>query len=157
MPLPRPKTHCAITLLVTITNATAPPALTAPSIASAQPASCTPTFNLFIPGTWEITEGADPSAPVGMLKPIAHKLKAEHGSATETYTLPCLASAFDNGKTYPDSKSNALTKAATVLTDTADRCTNTKFTSPATRKAPTLQATSRPRSATVPDRSPPST
>ncbi|WP_094275925.1 cutinase family protein [Rhodococcus sp. OK302] len=127
MPIPRPNARRAVTLLTVATLATSSLALTAPAIASTQ-SGCAATFNLFIPGTWETTEDADPTVPVGILKPIAERLKAEHGTAAEIYTLPYMASAFDNGKTYADSKADALTKAETVLSEVADRCSNTKFT-----------------------------
>ncbi|OYD61321.1 cutinase family protein [Rhodococcus sp. OK302] len=127
MPIPRPNAHCAVTLLTVATLATSSLALTAPAIASTQ-SGCATTFNLFIPGTWEITEDADPTVPVGMLKSIAERLKAEHGTAAQIYTLPYMASAFDNGKTYADSKADALTKANAALSEVADRCSNTKFT-----------------------------
>ncbi|NMM91267.1 cutinase [Rhodococcus sp. SRB_17] len=127
MPIPRPNARRAVTLLVTATVATSSLTLTAPAIASAQSA-CAATFNLFIPGTWETTEDADPTVPVGMLKPIAERLKTEHGTDAEIYTLPYMASAFDNGKTYADSKADALAKAETVLSQISDTCSNTKFT-----------------------------
>ncbi|NMM90393.1 cutinase [Rhodococcus sp. SRB_17] len=127
MPLPRPNARRIITLVVTATVATSSVALTAPAIASAQ-SGCASTFNLFIPGTWETTADADPFVPVGMLKPIAERIKAEHGNAAEIYTLPYMASAFDNGKTYADSKADALTKADAVLSEIADKCSGTKIT-----------------------------
>ncbi len=103
-------------------------ALTAPAIAHADPTGCVATFNLLIPGTWETSGNADPHQPVGILKPVADAITAAHGDRAEVYTLPYMARAFDNGHTYADSKIDALTKAETVLTDVASRCTNTKFT-----------------------------
>ena len=47
-----------------------------------------------------------PSVSIGMLKPIADSLADKHGSAAQIYTLPYMARAFDNGKTYADSKSD---------------------------------------------------
>ncbi|MDV6271316.1 cutinase family protein [Rhodococcus globerulus] len=127
MALPRPKAHRAVTLLVTATVATSSVALTAPPIASAQ-SGCGATFNLFIPGTWETTEDADPSVPVGMLKPVADALKSVHGSEAEIYTLPYMARAFDNGYTYADSKADALAKSKQILTKIENACPKTKFT-----------------------------
>lgn len=89
---------------------------------------CASTFNLFIPGTWETDENADPSQPVGMLKPVADALENTHGSAVEVYTLPYMARAFDNGHTYADSKADAVSKAKQVLADVANSCPRTKFT-----------------------------
>ena len=127
MALPRPKARRAVTLLVTATVATSSVALTAPAIASAQ-SGCGATFNLFIPGTWETTEDADPSVPVGMLKPVADALKTAHGSDAEIYTLPYMARAFDNGHTYADSKADALAKSRQVLSKIENDCPRAKFT-----------------------------
>ncbi|MFD9664380.1 cutinase family protein [Rhodococcus sp. NPDC059968] len=103
-------------------------AVTAPAIAHADPTGCAATFNLLIPGTWETSETADPTHPVGILKPVADAITAAHGDRAKVYTLPYMARAFDNGHTYADSKLDALTKATEVLTDVASACTNTKFT-----------------------------
>ena len=127
MALLRPKARRAVTLLVTATVATSSVALTAPAIASAQ-SGCGATFNLFIPGTWETSESADPEEPVGMLKPVADALKTAHGSDAAIYTLPYMARAFDNGHTYADSKADALTKSRQVLADVEKSCPNTEFT-----------------------------
>lgn len=127
MALPRPKARRAVTLLVTATVATCSVALTAPAIASAQ-SGCGATFNLFIPGTWETSESADPDVPVGMLKPIADALRSAHGSEAEVYTLPYMARAFDNGHTYADSKADALAKSKQILSKVENECPKTKFT-----------------------------
>ncbi|MDV8070851.1 cutinase family protein [Rhodococcus sp. IEGM 1366] len=127
MALPRPKARRAVTLLVTATVATSSVALTAPAIASAQ-SGCGATFNLFIPGTWETSESADPDEPVGMLKPVADALKSAHGSEAEIYTLPYMARAFDNGHTYADSKADALAKSKQILSKVENACPKTKFT-----------------------------
>ena len=127
MALPRPKARRAVTLLVTATVAASSVALTAPAIASAQ-SGCGATFNLFIPGTWETNESADPDVPVGMLKPVADALKSAHGSDAEVYTLPYMARAFDNGHTYADSKADALAKSRQVLSEVEKSCPKTKFT-----------------------------
>src|SRR5690606_36342152 len=86
------------------------------------------TFNLFIPGTWETDENADPARPVGMLEPVADALTRAHGNAVEIYTLPYMARAFDNGHTYADSKADAVTKARKVLVGNAKSCPGTNFT-----------------------------
>lgn len=100
----------------------------APAIAHADPANCPSTFSLFIPGTWEIDENADPNQSTGMLAPIAEAVEKQNGSTVQTYTLPYMARAFDNGKTYADSKSDGLNKATAVLSEIAAKCSNTKFT-----------------------------
>ncbi|MCZ4586128.1 cutinase family protein [Rhodococcus opacus] len=102
--------------------------LTGPVIAHANPANCASTFNLFIPGTWETNENADPNQPVGMLAPVAAAIEAQNGARAQIYSLPYMASAFDNGHTYADSKTDAVSKATAVLTSYADKCRGAKIT-----------------------------
>ncbi|NDV08835.1 cutinase family protein [Rhodococcus sp. IEGM 248] len=102
--------------------------LTGPVIAHANPANCASTFNLFIPGTWETNENADPNQPVGMLAPVAEAIKAQNGARAQIYTLPYMARAFDNGHTYADSKADAVSKATAVLKSWADKCRGAKIT-----------------------------
>lgn len=128
MPARHSRARNVVALVACATVAGGCVALTAPAIAHADPTSCVATFNLLLPGTWETSENADPHQPVGILKPVADAITAAHGNRAEVYTLPYMARAFDNGHTYADSKIDALTKAETVLTDVASRCTNTKFT-----------------------------
>ena len=120
--------HRPVCMLMTATVVAASIALMSPGIASAQSNGCSKTFNLFIPGTWETAEDADPSIPVGMLKPIAHSIADTNGSAAPVHTLPYMARAFDNGKTYADSKSDGLTRAKDVIAEIATKCSDTKFT-----------------------------
>nr|AAR90210.1 hypothetical protein PDK3.069 [Rhodococcus sp. DK17] len=126
MPARRSRTRRTVALTATATVVVGV-ALTAPAIANA-PVGCAATFNLLIPGTWETNENADPNQPVGMLAPVAAAIEAQNGARAQIYTLPYMASAFDNGHTYADSKTDALTKATAVLTDVSRKCTNTKFT-----------------------------
>ena len=128
MPVRRSRSRRTVALVATATVASGSVLLTAPAIAHAAPTHCASTFNLFIPGTWETDENADPSQPVGMLEPIADALENTHGSAVEVYTLPYMARAFDNGHTYADSKADAVSKAKQVLADVANSCPRTKFT-----------------------------
>ena len=128
MPVRRWRSRRTVALVATATVASGGVLLTAPAIAHAAPTHCASTFNLFIPGTWETDENADPSQPVGMLKPVADALENTHGSAVEVYTLPYMARAFDNGHTYADSKADAVSKATQVLADVANSCPRTKFT-----------------------------
>lgn len=128
MQLPHSTTNRAVSLLVTTSVAVSVFVATAPAIASAAPSGCSSTFNLFIPGTWETGEGSDPSISIGVLKPIADSLADKHGGASQIYMLPYMARAFDNGKTYADSKSDGLTRAKDVLSEIAAKCSNTKFT-----------------------------
>lgn len=128
MPVRYVRSPRAVALIAAVTVAGAGDVLTAPTIANAAPTKCAATFNLFIPGTWETTENADPSVPVGMLKPVADALKSAHGSDAEIYTLPYMARAFDNGRTYADSKADALARSKQVLSKIENECPKTKFT-----------------------------
>jgi hypothetical protein len=128
MPVRHSRSRRTVALIATATVASGSALLTAPAIAHAAPTQCASTFNLFIPGTWETDENADPGQPVGMLKPIADALENTHGSAVGVYTLPYMARAFDNGHTYADSKADAVSKAKQVLADVANSCPRTKFT-----------------------------
>lgn len=128
MPVRYVRSRRAVALIAAVTVAGAGVALTAPAIAHAAPTKCAATFNLFIPGTWETNESADPAEPVGMLKPVADALRSAHGSEAEIYTLPYMARAFDNGHTYADSKADALAKSKQVLSKVENTCPNTKFT-----------------------------
>ena len=128
MPARRSRTQRLVALVVCATVAGGGVVLTAPAIAHADPTGCAATFNLLIPGTWETSENADPTQPVGILAPVANAITTAHGDRAEVYTLPYMARAFDNGHTYADSKVDALSKATAVLTEVASTCTNTKFT-----------------------------
>ncbi|GAB4585605.1 hypothetical protein Ntsu_34370 [Nocardia sp. IFM 10818] len=98
------------------------------SAAAPPPASCAATFNLFIPGTWETDEKADPTRPVGMLGPIAEAVEREQGAESEIFFTPYIARAFDDGHTYADSKNTAILNAGNVLRDYFTRCPDALFT-----------------------------
>ncbi|WP_225728838.1 MULTISPECIES: cutinase family protein [unclassified Nocardia] len=100
----------------------------APAPAHAETAGCATTFNLFIPGTWETDEHADPARPTGMLGPIAEAVQRAHGTDSDIYFTPYMARAFDNGHTYADSKSTALSNARTALRNYETRCPAARFT-----------------------------
>ena len=63
-----------------------------------------------------------------MLAPVAEAIAAKNGARTQTYTLPYMARAFDNGHTYADSKADAVSKASAVLKTYADKCHGAKIT-----------------------------
>ncbi|MDF3313071.1 cutinase family protein [Rhodococcus sp. T2V] len=128
MPARRSRARSVVALVACATVAGGCVALTAPAIAHADPTSCAATFNLLIPGTWETSENADPSQPVGMLAPVAEAIERENGKQAEIYVLPYMSRAFDNGHTYADSKVDALSKSKAVLADVGGKCKNTKFT-----------------------------
>ena len=111
MPSRRSRIRRTVALIATVTVAGGGVVLTAPALVNAAPMDCAAAFNLFIPGTWETDENADPSRPVGMLAPIAEAITAQNGARAQIYTLPYMASAFDNGHTYADSKTDAVSKA----------------------------------------------
>ncbi|MFF2110605.1 cutinase family protein [Rhodococcus koreensis] len=128
MPARRSRTRRTVALIATATVAGGGVALTAPAIVNAAPMNCATAFNLFIPGTWETNEHADPNRPVGMLAPIAEAIKAKNGARAQVYTLPYMARAFDNGHTYADSKADAVSKATAVLKNYTDKCPDAKIT-----------------------------
>lgn len=103
-------------------------AATATAAVPTPPAACATTFNLFIPGTWETDETADPAQPRGMLGPVAEAVRREHGADSDIYFVPYMARAFDNGYTYADSKSTAVNNAQQVLRDYSSRCPAAEFT-----------------------------
>lgn len=120
--------HRPIGTVVAFTMMVSTTAVMMPTTASAATGSCFDTFNLFIPGTWETSENADPATPVGMLAPISQSIEQRNGERSETYTLPYMARAFDNGHTYGDSKADGLNRASELLSDTVARCPNTRYT-----------------------------
>ena len=127
MPARGSRTRRTVALIATATVVVGV-ALTAPAIANAAPTNCAATFNLLIPGTWETNENADPNQPVGMLAPVAAAIEAQNGARAQIYTLPYMARAFDNGHTYADSKTDAVSKATAVLKSWADKCRGAKIT-----------------------------
>ncbi len=85
------------------------------------------TFNrLFIPGTWETD--ADPTRPTGALAAVAREIEREHGDSATIYFLPYMARAFDNGRTYADSKATAIANASKVLAARAEADPDLRFT-----------------------------
>ncbi|QBS40751.1 cutinase [Nocardia sp. CS682] len=118
----------AVAVLVAMGVAVAPVTVAAPALARSAQADCAQTFNLFIPGTWETNEKADPAKPIGMLRPIAEAIQHRQGPSSDIYFTPYMARAFDNGYTYADSKNTALVNARKALRDYGNRCPEAKFT-----------------------------
>ncbi|MFD6157611.1 cutinase family protein [Nocardia sp. NPDC060256] len=114
--------------IVAVGVAVASVAVAAPALAHSAQADCAETFNLFIPGTWETNENADPAQPIGMLRPIAEAIQRQQGPKSDIYFTPYMARAFDNGHTYADSKNTALVNARKALHDYDRRCPAAKFT-----------------------------
>ncbi|MFE9575467.1 cutinase family protein [Nocardia sp. NPDC006044] len=117
-----------VATMVALGMAVASVTVAAPAVVHAAPADCAETFNLFIPGTWETNEKADPAQPIGMLRPIAEAIQRQHGPSSDIYFTPYMARAFDNGYTYADSKNTALVNARKALRDYDNRCPGAKFT-----------------------------
>lgn len=107
------------------------------------------TFNLFIPGTWETDADADPTRPTGALAAVAREIEREHGDSATIYFLPYMARAFDNGRTYADSKATAIANASKVLAARAEADPDLRFTITGYSRAPTPPVTSPRRSATA--------
>lgn len=110
---------------------TASVAVTAFGGAGAGVAAAAPTistFNLFIPGTWETDAAADPTHATGALAEVARSIAREHGDSATVYFLPYMARAFDNGRTYADSKASAIASASRVLADRAKADPDLRFT-----------------------------
>ncbi|MCE4267194.1 cutinase family protein [Rhodococcus globerulus] len=102
-------------------------ALTIPSLAAATPPVCADVLAVMTPGTWETTSDADPRVPVGMLAPVGNSLKTTYGDTVELFYTPYAASAFDQGKTYGDSKATAIDAINDRLRAVASKCPQTEF------------------------------
>ncbi|WP_067545231.1 cutinase family protein [Nocardia crassostreae] len=120
--------RCAVTAVVAAGLATGSGGVHTPEALAAAPPACAATFNLFIPGTWETDEVADPARPVGMLGPIAETIQREQGGNAAIYFTPYMARAFDNSHTYADSKATAIANAQQALRDYLGRCPEARFT-----------------------------
>ncbi|MFI6214981.1 cutinase family protein [Nocardia brasiliensis] len=126
--LPSSKRCVVVATMVAVGVTLGATGVAAPASVHTRTSGCADTFNLFIPGTWETNEAADPAQPIGMLKPIAEAIQREHGATSAIYFTPYMARAFDNGHTYADSKNTALTNARKALRDYGTRCAGAKFT-----------------------------
>ncbi|MEU0871873.1 cutinase family protein [Nocardia brasiliensis] len=126
--LPSSKRCVVVATMVAVGVTLGATGVASPASVHTRTSGCADTFNLFIPGTWETNEAADPAQPIGMLKPIAEAIQREHGATSAIYFTPYMARAFDNGHTYADSKHTALTNARKALRDYGTRCAGAKFT-----------------------------
>lgn len=102
-------------------------ALTVPTLASATTPGCTDVLAVMTPGTWETTSDADPSVPVGMLAAVGNSLKTKYDNKVEIFYTPYSASAFDQGKTYGDSKATAIDAINDKVSTVAAKCPQTTF------------------------------
>ncbi|NDU71787.1 cutinase family protein [Actinomadura sp. DSM 109109] len=89
--------------------------------------SCTPIKLIVVPGTWETTAAADPDTPVGMLRGVTEPLQRRFGDRVSAYWVGYSATAFDQGKTYNDSKQTGIDAARKAMTEIARDCPGTKF------------------------------
>ncbi|WP_080711863.1 cutinase family protein [Rhodococcus globerulus] len=101
--------------------------LAAPSLAAATPPGCTDVLAVMTPGTWETTSDADPGVPVGMLATVGNTLKSKYGDTVDLFYTPYAASAFDQGKTYGDSKTTAIDAVNNKISTVAAKCPQTEF------------------------------
>ena len=123
-------------------------ALTVPTLASATPSGCSDVLAVMTPGTWETTSDADPRVPVGMLAAVGNSLKTKYDNKVELFYTPYAASAFDQGKTYGDSKTTAIDAINDKVSTVAAKCPRRNSSSPATPKARMPPETSPPPSET---------
>ncbi|MBY4212621.1 cutinase family protein [Rhodococcus fascians] len=101
---------------------TAAPAAAAPAQTAA--ATCAKYVAVMTPGTWETTAAANPTVPVGMLKTVGEALKAKYGNQIDVLYPAYSASAFDQGRTYADSKKTGIDSINNILTSA---CSTAKF------------------------------
>ncbi|OZD70528.1 cutinase [Rhodococcus sp. 06-1059B-a] len=107
----------AAVILSSTTVAGAAPAKTAT-------AGCAKYVAVMTPGTWETTAAANPAVPVGMLKTVGDALEAKYGNDIDVRYPAYSASAFDQGRTYADSKQTGIDSINNILTSA---CATAKF------------------------------
>ncbi|NIL78416.1 cutinase family protein [Rhodococcus sp. B10] len=107
----------AAVILSSTTVAGAAPAKTAT-------AGCAKYVAVMTPGTWETTAAANPAVPVGMLKTVGDALEAKYGNDIDVRYPAYSASAFDQGRTYADSKQTGIDSIINILTSA---CATAKF------------------------------
>lgn len=122
--LRRPRwAHSAMAAAAAVVLASgAVPAHAAPATAAAS--SCAKYVAIMAPGTWETNAAANPTTPVGMLATVGNALKQKYGNDIEVYYPAYAASAFDQGRTYADSKETGKSAINNILTAA---CATSKF------------------------------
>lgn len=78
---------------------------------------CTPYTAIFAPGTWETYSDADPTVPVGMLRPIGDGLQGRFGSDITVLYAPYAATAFDQGLSYAESLSTLESRLRQMMSN----------------------------------------
>ncbi|MEW2352456.1 cutinase family protein [Spirillospora sp. NPDC029432] len=94
---------------------------------TSQSRACTPIKLIVVPGTWETTQASGPDTAVGMLRGITEPLERRFGSRISSYWVGYHATAFDQGKTYNDSKQTGIDAARKAMTEIARDCPGTRF------------------------------
>ncbi|MFF5259879.1 cutinase family protein [Actinomadura viridis] len=94
---------------------------------ASQSRACTPIKMIVVPGTWETTSNADPDTAAGMLRGVTEPLERRFGSRISSYWVGYHATAFDQGKTYADSKRTGIDAARRAMTEIARDCPGTRF------------------------------
>ncbi|MFD6351529.1 cutinase family protein [Nocardia tengchongensis] len=95
-------TSCAA-ILVTAAVTVGTPGIGAARAETPAAQSCTPYTAILAPGTWETRSDADPTVPVGLLRPIGDGLQRQFGDDITVLYANYAASAFDQGLTYAQS------------------------------------------------------
>ncbi|WP_072803103.1 cutinase family protein [Rhodococcoides yunnanense] len=112
----------AVAVTTTVAAALAPPAQAVPSQTGTS--ACAKYVAIMTPGTWETTATANPTVPVGMLETVGDALKAKYGNQIDVLYPAYSASAFDQGRTYADSKQTGIDTINNILTSA---CSTSKF------------------------------
>lgn len=100
---------------------------------AAEPARATPTAGctsvkvLVVPDSWETRSDADPEMPAGGLGVVVDTLRKRFAERVSTFWLPYPAVAFEQGKTYFDSKSAGVAAAKAAIARIAKECPETTF------------------------------
>lgn len=89
-------------------------------------AGCPSVAAIFVPGTWETDQDADPSRPRGLLAPVASSLQRQFGDRVEV-VFPAYAARAMDGMLYGDSQAQGVAAARSAVAEMAGRCRATKF------------------------------
>ncbi|MGN2638733.1 cutinase family protein [Nocardia takedensis] len=89
-------------------------------------AGCPSVAAIFVPGTWETDQNADPSRPRGLLAPVASSLQRQFGERVEV-VFPAYAARAMDGMLYGDSQAQGVAAARNAVAEMAARCRATKF------------------------------
>ncbi|MEU1431360.1 cutinase family protein [Nocardia sp. NPDC005746] len=115
-------TSCAV-ILVTAAVTVGTPGIGAARAETPGPEPCTRYTAILAPGTWETNPDADPTVPVGLLRPIGDGLQRQFGSDITVLYAPYAASAFDQGLTYAQSLSTLEARLREMV---SGLCTKTR-------------------------------